>query len=83
MSTIQITESDILAELARLGTAPSDAMTIMELVDATGFSRGKVQQDLGKLHRAGRILVHRVKRQRLDGQMTTVPAYTVTKGKKR
>ncbi len=82
MAPLIITESEILAELEKLGTAPDDARTMLELSDATGYSRSKVQQDLGKLHRAGRLVVHRVVRRKLDGKSQIVPAYTVTAGRK-
>ena len=82
--TTTITYAEILDALQQAGTAPADAMTMTELADATGFCRGKVRQDLGKLQREGRLLVHRVRRQKLDGNTQVVPAYTIApKGKKR
>jgi hypothetical protein len=77
MARVILTESDVLAELARVGPAPEDARTMLELADATGYSRAKVQQEIGRLHRAGRVVVHRVTRQRLDGNFQVVPAYTI------
>lgn len=79
---IHVTQAEIIAELEQVGTAPTDARTTQELAEATGFSRAKVQQDLGKLHRAGRLLVHRVVRRKLDGKSQIVPAYTIAPKKK-
>lgn len=80
--SIVITEAEILAELVKVSAAPEDAMTMVEIADATGYSRGKVRQDLAKIHRAGRLLVHRVVRRKMDGGSQIVPAYTVAPKKK-
>lgn len=74
---ITLTESDVLAALVAVSEAPDDARTMIEIAAATGFSRGKVRQDLERLANDGRLLVHRVVRRKIDGNTQIVPAYTI------
>lgn len=79
---ISITEAEILEEIIGASQAPEDAMTMQEIADAAKCSRGKVRQDLARLHREGRLLVHRVVRRKMDGNHQIVPAYTLAKAHK-
>lgn len=79
---IVLTESDVLAALVKVSAAPEDARTMVELADATGFSRAKVRNDLAKLHRQGQLLAHRVVRRKMDGNAQIVPAYTIAPKKR-
>lgn len=81
----RIAESELLDALAKAagGTAPEDALTVMEMAEQAGVSRGKVADTLRIFQRQGRLRVHRVRRQRLDGQTQPVPAYTILPAKKR
>jgi hypothetical protein len=79
---ITITESDVLAAIVAVSEAPEDARTMVEIAAASGWSRGKVRQDMEKLNREGRVLVHRVVRRKLDGGTQIVPAYTLAPSKK-
>jgi hypothetical protein len=82
--TISITQAEILEEIIGASQAPEDAMTMEEIADAARCSRAKVRNDIAKLSRVGRILVHRVVRRKVDGNSQIVPAYTIApkRGKK-
>lgn len=79
-----ITQAEILEEIIGASEAPDDAMTMIEIAEAAKCSRGKVRQHLERLNRAGRLLVHRVVRRKMDGVCQIVPAYTLApkRGKK-
>lgn len=79
MASIVITEAellDALAEAAR-GVEPSEARTGPELMAATGFPEKRLRAALKALQAQGRLDVHQVTRQSLDGRAIRVPAYTV------
>lgn len=79
MATLEITQNELLEELARYaaGDAPESAKTVQELAFAANISDGVVHKRLKLLQRQGRLRVHRVLRERIDGRMNPVPAYTI------
>lgn len=76
---ISLTADQIVAEIERAARVkdPADAKTADELRRATGLSRDRISKYLHLLKDAGRLQVHRVKREALDGSLKWYPAYTV------
>lgn len=76
---MRITTSEILDALAAAvgGTAPDEAMTVEDMVRATGVSVKRVRESLKVLAAQDRLGVHRVTRQGIDGRQAVVPAYTI------
>jgi len=77
---IAITEAELLEAIAAagVGKGPDEARTVVELCDATGTSENRVRKGLMVMKKAGRLHVHHVEREALDGRMSKVAAYTVT-----
>lgn len=80
--SVRITEAELLDALTSASEAPADAMTAVELCAATGISNLLLKRALKRLASDGRLLSHRVKRTRIDGMVTSVPAYTILPAKK-
>lgn len=80
-----ITTAELLDALARAtaGDGPDDAKTLSEWSDATGISPLRLKRAFHELQRQDRLLAHRVRRARMDGLMTLVPAYTILPAKKK
>lgn len=78
---VSLTADQILAEIEKAARVrdPDDAKTAIELQKATGLSRDRISKYLHLLKDAGRLQVHRVKREALDGSLKWYPAYTVRK----
>ncbi len=78
---IVITEAELLDALAAAqpGKGPANALTVSEMQRAMTVRIGseRIHKALRELQSQGRLLVHRVSRMRLDGQMGPVPAYEV------
>ena len=79
-SVAPITQNEILEalEIAYAGTSPAHALTVADMVAKTGIGRRKTEERLLLLKAEGRLLAYRVKRERLDGVMRSVPAYVIT-----
>lgn len=77
MASLTITEAELLEALAVSTSAPDNALTAEELAIKGKCSPGKVRNVLRALSLEGRLVVHRVRRSRVDGVACTVPAYTV------
>lgn len=84
MAVLAITENELIEELARYaaGDAPENAKTVQELALAANVSDGVVHKRLKILQRLGRLKVHFVARERIDGRRQSVPAYTILPAKK-
>lgn len=85
MSSVTITEGDLLDALVTASAAPEDARTVAEIQQTTGIGEKRLRRAMLALQSDGRLQVHRVVRRSLDGRAVLVPAYTVTpkrKGKK-
>lgn len=78
---VSMTADQILAEIEKAAKVrdPADAKTAKELRAATGLSRDRITTYLHLLKREGRLAVHRVKREALDGSLKWYPAYTIRK----
>jgi hypothetical protein len=81
MDAVSLTENEIYevifnAARAR-GQGPEGARTVNELAEATGKSVKLVRAALLALKKQGRLIPHRVHRERLDGAMGATTAYTV------
>jgi hypothetical protein len=75
---MRISEAELFEALAlAAGTEPEDARTGAELCAATGMDVRKLRVALHALSAAGRLVVHKVTRQALDGRMAKVAAYTI------
>jgi hypothetical protein len=79
MADLAITQNELIEELARYaaGDAPENAKTVQELALAANVSDGVVHKRLKILQRLGRLRVHYVVRERIDGRRQSVPAYTI------
>lgn len=81
-----ITETELLDALAAAtaGRGPANARTVTELAAKANVTRIRVSKVLHEMKRAGRLRVHRVTREALDGRQAMVVAYTITpKGAKK
>jgi alkylated DNA nucleotide flippase Atl1 len=79
----QITEAEILEALAVANAGPSDARTLNEIAAASGIGERRVHRALLAFKAEGRLSVHRVTREGIDGRRTSVPGYTITPAPKR
>lgn len=81
---MKITQNELLDALAAASPqSPADALTAHELADKTGVGYIRTKAALKQFAAEGRLQVHRVMRQRLDGIITPVPGYTILPAKKR
>jgi hypothetical protein len=62
-------------EAAAGNARTANGLTTQELCAATGLSQRVVQERLGVLHRAGRLLSQRIMRVAIDGAYRPVSAY--------
>lgn len=78
MATV-ITESEILEVLAQAarGQEETAARTVEELHESTGIRPSLIRKALRQHKAAGRLVLHHVLRERLDGTYRPVPAYTI------
>jgi hypothetical protein len=73
---MNITSDDLMDALrAALGGQTGEGKTVQEILADTNWGATKVRAELGRLHRAGRLEVVRVKRADLTGRMQSLPAY--------
>lgn len=85
-SSVSITTTEILdaIQAAQVETKnPDGALTVQEMVQATGYTRRKIEETLARIKAEGRLRRYHVKRERLDGVMRGVPAYAVVPKRKR
>lgn len=84
-SAITITQTELLEALADCarGESSDDAKTTGEMVDESGLSPRHVLNALQTFKKQGRLRVHRVRREGLDGRRTVVSAYTIAPSPKR
>ena len=76
----EITITDILAEMQRLGISQdscndSEVKTFQEIKAQWGIGAVQTRQILHKLHHAGLLTCKRLYRPRIDGTITAVPGY--------
>ena len=76
----RITESELLdaLTLATAGAGPAEARTCAEIVEETGIALGRVRKALKEAKRAGRLNIHSVSREALNGSRIFVAGYTIT-----
>jgi hypothetical protein len=74
---VNISTDDLLDALqAAMGPVDTcEASTVQDLVEKTGWGRTKVTGTLGRMAKAGRLEVVRVRRLALDGRIASLPAY--------
>jgi hypothetical protein len=72
-----ITQNELLDALAKANAAPSEARTVAELEQLTGWDRKRLRDAIGRLALQNRIDVHNVPRTAISGRSTRVPAYTI------
>lgn len=84
MASVNITQSELLAELAAAapGKGPTDALTLVEMATATGRDQRKIRMALMKLDAEGRLLRHQISRTRLNGTPMTYVGFTILPAKK-
>lgn len=84
MAPIVITEADLLDALAAAapGRGPTAAKTVMEMSWEMERHERTVRQALARLKRDGRLVLHSVIREGLDGRNCRVTAYTILPKKK-
>lgn len=56
---------------------PEGALSVSEIVDETGHSKKEVREHLRRLKQDGRLQVHVVRKEALDGSMRPVPVYEI------
>jgi hypothetical protein len=85
MAPIEITESEILAAIAAeaRGNGPKEAKTGPEIRDALSIGEKRFRRAFRQLKREGRLVVHQVMRESIDGRPVMVPAYTITPAKRK
>lgn len=78
-SRIVISDSEIMQALtaASGGSGPDEARTVAELCQITKQTDTRVRSALKQLKLSGRLELHRVRRESLDGRMAVVTGYTV------
>lgn len=69
--------SALQAALSNVGEGSDDALTMEELVKATGRGYGVLRRELWALNDAGLLEVTTVKRPRIDGVISSKTAYRV------
>ena len=74
---LSVTHTELLEALSTASQAPEDALAVQDIVRMTGVNAVAVRKLLCTYEREGRLTLHRVIRRRLDGCMTSVPAYTI------
>lgn len=76
---LAITEAELLDALAaaRPTATESDAQTVEEMRSTLHVSEKTVRRALAEMKRQGRLRVHRVYREGLDGRNCFVSAYTI------
>ena len=82
MSAVVITESEWLAELESLCpfTQDGEGLSIMEIADATGASRGCAQKRVKQMITSGRMEFAGFKTStRMDGMPCRIPCYRIIK----
>ena len=83
-SVIRITESELFDALAvaAKGTSPAEAKTVQELADEAGIHERAVRKALAAMKKAGRLVIHTVTREALDGRQCRIAGYTITPKRK-
>lgn len=74
-----ITEGELLEALtaAVRGAAPKDAKTVQEIADSSGVGYKRARRALALLKQQGRLVVHWIHRESLDGRQILVAGYTI------
>lgn len=80
-----VTEAELLEALAAAvkGTAPKDAKTAQEIADNAGVGIKRARRALTLLKQQGRLAIHSVTREALDGRQCRIAGYTITAKPKR
>lgn len=78
----EITITDILAEMQRLGISPDhandkEARSFCEIKEAWNIGAVQTRNILKRLAKAGVLQVKRIYRARIDGSMTPIPGYVL------
>ncbi len=84
MARVTITEAELLEALGSAHiTAPDDALTMAEWkAEMPSVGEKRLRAALLALKRTGRLGIHRVQRESLDGRAISVQAYTILPKKK-
>lgn len=77
---IEVSLNEILDVLQQHSGRPEggEGVRVEELVNATGIHEGRIRKMLKSAMRQGKVRVTRKTFNRMDGQSTTVAAYTLT-----
>ena len=81
---VKITEAELLDALAvwAVAASPDEAKTAGELADDAGVTIKAARIALMALKKQGRLVVHTVTREALDGRRCRIAGYTITPTKK-
>ena len=84
-SLVKITEQELFEALAAAGrgTSPDEAKTANELAEESGITHKAARSALMALKKQGRLVIHTVTREALDGRACRIAGYTITPAKKR
>lgn len=85
VTTIGVTESELLSALAEAARveSPADALTGPELQTASGLGQHRFRKAMHLLKAAGRLTVHPVQRESLDGRTITTTGYVIVPAKRK
>lgn len=81
---LKISESELLDALAAaaVGSSPEEAKTAGELAEAFGLSHPAARKALAVLKKQGRLQVHTVSREGIDGRLSRIAGYTIAPKRK-
>jgi hypothetical protein len=81
---VSISEAELLDALAAAtkGSAPEHARTATELAAEHGIALKRMRTALSALKAQGRLQIHTVSREALDGRLSRIAGYTITPAKK-
>ena len=82
---IRITTAELIDALAAAatGNGPDEAKTANELAEESGIPVKVTRKALLALKQAGRLQIHTVSREALDGRLSRIAGYTITPAKKK
>lgn len=81
MESVRVTEAELIEALraASAPDSPADALTMQQIIGATGWGEKRARRHLHALVASGDAEVVSVQRTNLIGVLVTVPAYRLTR----
>lgn len=81
MESLRVTESELIEALlaASAPDSPSDALTMQQIIGATGWGEKRARRHIHALVASGSAEVVSIQRTNLVGVLVAVPAYRLTR----